>query len=196
MSDSTIDLRPDAMFVVACPVCLGQLAATVSLRGHDACCPLCASLFHVPFPDSAAASADEPALQPPPSPRPTSTQQSTSATRGLGEDWGPVIATLAPPPSEPQSNQPLDQVAAAVFEPPPTEPALAELAPTEPALAELAFKEPVRTVQIGGEVVEIRRLSPEERRSRRFRRNLLMVVIGISILMAIAILFGTKSAGR
>jgi len=185
MSDSTIELGPDAMFVVACPVCLGQLAATGSLRGHDACCPLCASLFHVPFPESAAASAAAPAPQPPPSPRPTPQQQSTSAAHGLGEDWGPVIATLAPPPSEPQPSQPLDQLPAAAFEPP-----LAE-----PPLAELAFKEPVRTVQIGGEVVEIRRLSPEERRSRRFRRNLLMIVIGISILMAIAILFGTKSTG-
>jgi hypothetical protein len=191
MSDSTIELRPDAMFVVACPVCMGQLAATGNLRGHDACCPLCASLFHVPFPESAATSAVEPTPQPPPSPRPTPKQQSTSDARGLGEDWGPVIATLAPPPSEPQPSHPLDELPAAAFEPP-----LAEPPAAEPPLAELAFKEPVRTVQIGGEVVEIRRLSPEERRSRRFRRNLLMIVIGISILMAIAILFGTKSAGR
>jgi hypothetical protein len=62
-----------------------------------------------------------------------------------------------------------------------------------PADQDLAFREPVRTVRHGDTVIEIRRLTPEERRARRFRRNLMMVVIGVSILLAIVVVFGVPT---
>ena len=151
MNDSTMHLHPDALFVVACPVCQGQVAATGSLCGRDACCPLCANLFQVPFPPAAAADSPREAAAPPSAPGPAS----------LGEDWGGVIEKLAPP----RRQLPADEV---------------------------ALREPARTVHVGGEVIEIRRLSPEERRARRIRRNLLLIVVGVSILLAIVVLAGFR----
>jgi len=169
----TAPLGPEALFVVACPVCRGQVAATGSLCGRDACCPLCASLFHVPVPVPAATVA-EPAARPGP--------HADGPT--LGEDWGPVIGQLAPPAGpdasaapETRGQEPAD------FEYPEPEPAAA--AARLPAAGELVFQEPVRTVRHGSTVIEIRRLTPEERRTRRFRRNLMMIVVGVSILLLI-----------
>ena len=202
MSDSTSLLEPEALFVIACPVCLGQIAATGSLCGHDACCPLCASLFHVPFPQVAAQPA------PPAAPEPPRPEEQP----GLAEDWGRVIRELAPPPKD---REPVAEVPAAIstaFELPedaaepaspaarvsadgPVAPAAAGLpvvggTPLDPVATELVFSEPVRTVRHGETVIEIRRLTPEERRARRFRRNVLMVVVGVSILLAIVLVFG------
>jgi hypothetical protein len=201
MSDSSAILEPDVLFVVACPVCQGRVAATGSLCGHDACCPLCASLFHVPFPTPADRAAPPAVAQP-----------RRDEPAGLAEDWGGVILQLAPPrqdrgpgpepeppttiPTEfelPEADadpaQTVDQDPAAGL----TEPATEGLpmvggAPLDPAKAELVFSEPVRTIRHGDTVIEIRRLTPEERRARRFRRNVLMIVVGVSILLATYIL--------
>lgn len=291
MSDSTVELRPDDLIVLACPVCKGQVAATVSLCGQAACCPLCASLFQIPPRPGAAAAPPveaEPQQQP----------------GGVAEDWGAIIAQLAAPRAAAEPEGPLDaewnpepdetpvgqvdqplsgvenpthalpaqrdgdmlapasdglfqastapvaepvvptaallesEAAAiadeprelpAVAEPPPAaevppvleapdiaEAAAAEnrrqdappeapadsvfagfgAAPLTPREDELAFKEPVRTVQRGRKVIELRRLSPKEREARRFRRNLMMVVVGVSILLVIVLLFGLPTKRR
>lgn len=242
MSDAVTALAPDALFVVACPVCQGQVAATGSLCGRDACCPLCATLFHVPFPTPAATPAEA---------------EPTPAV-GMAEDWGGVITQLAPArrdpeptpepaaapadfelerePERPPSTAPVapSPVAAIPAEPAPSEVAvrgeaeaesLAEASfagvvevgeaeadapppqqpapqpvtateqlpvtggpPLQPRAAELVFSEPVRTIRHGNTVIELRRLSPEERRARRIRRNILMIVIGVSILLAVYVL--------
>ncbi len=234
-------LLPDALFVVACPVCQGQVAAAGSMCGHDACCPLCASLFSVPFPD--ASGSRQPAAPADPLPPPP-TAAVVEEPLPVAEDWGSVITQLAPPRQEsPPAELPADPkiipVAEAAFtevEPPPLTPprpdaslppaAAAEPlpepfttppvepapvvaaapgddraeslpqvggAPVEARSEELVFAEPVRTIRQGDRVIEIRRLSPEERRSRRFRRNLMMIVVGISILLAIVLMFGVPA---
>lgn len=240
-------IAPDQLFVIACPACRGHVAASGGMCGRDACCPLCASLFHVPTLTLAGAVV-------PPSPMPTSPP---------AEDWGNVIETLArpmeKPAAEPAFEQPsdfeippepapepavasdpapvvepslwdipdaaagpvasaevvgqttdpsprfpsadwIDEVLAA---PSPDEPYEASAAPEglphlgpqqlAPAGQELEFREPVRTVRHGDTVVEIRRLTPEERRARRFRRNVMMIVIGVSILLAIVVIFGVPT---
>jgi hypothetical protein len=58
--------------------------------------------------------------------------------------------------------------------------------------AELHFQEPVRTVSRGDRVVTLRSRTPEERARRRTRRNLMMMVGGVSILMAIVLFLGPK----
>lgn len=58
--------------------------------------------------------------------------------------------------------------------------------------AELAFDEPVTTVGSGDATITLRRLTPAEKASRRTRRNLVMMLVGVSILMAIVLLLGTK----
>lgn len=238
-------IAPDQLFVIACPVCRGHIAASGALCGRDACCPLCASLFHVPLLTLAGHVVSS--TSPPPAP---------------AEDWGKVIETLAPPaahslpqtapeqPSDfeipleapgelevlststPESETSLPDRADATTttaasaevggkdpDAPPTPSAdwiddvLSTSTPDEsveapappegvpylgpPLLApgdqELEFREPVRTVRHGDTVIEIRRLTPEERRTRRFRRNLMMIVIGVSILMAIVVIFGVPT---
>jgi len=206
---TTAPLGPDALFVVACPVCRGQVAATGSLCGRDACCPLCASLFHVPVPVPAVMPAETVAERAAPAKPPAHGPM-------LGEDWGPVLGQLAPPARreaaptavapEPADFdlEPPEEATAAAAEPPPaveTEPqaaatplVAAEALPSpqpegvEAAASELVFQEPVRTVRHGNTVIEIRRLTPEERRTRRFRRNLMMIVVGVSILLLIVLL--------
>jgi hypothetical protein len=245
MSDALPAIAPDALFVVACPVCLGQVAALGDLCGRDACCPLCASLFHVPHPSAVAAA-----------PAPDDRHEAARAERGaepasaerlpepagMAEDWGGVIAQLAPAGEDPEpvptaSIEPADFDLHAAADPMPAddeeasvtaaltapggsadadEPAeVVEITPAapsapprraaprqaspqaagdnlpvvggtplDPKASELSFSEPVRTIRHGDAVIEIRRLTPEERRARRFRRNVLMVVVGVSILLA------------
>ena len=254
MSDALTAIAPDALFVVACPVCQGQVAAVGGLCGRDVCCPLCASLFHVPDPSVASATPAEDyrdAASPrpgstPPSPEPPPAERLPEPA-GIAEDWGGVITQLAParlapahkdPEPEPTSTIELtdfDLPAAAdsptvereepisAFEPaasggimeadepaevvgiasgapssPPRRAAARQAGPQvaagddlpvvggtplDPKASELAFSEPVRTIRHGDTVIEIRRLTPEERRARRFRRNVLMVVVGVSILL-------------
>jgi hypothetical protein len=62
--------------------------------------------------------------------------------------------------------------------------------------AELAFDEPVTTVGSGDATITLRRLTPAEKASRRARRNLVMMLAGVSILMAIVLLLGTKRPNR
>jgi hypothetical protein len=254
---------PDQLFVIACPVCRGHVAASGRLGGRGAYCPLCANLFQVPVPVPPAAV----------------TPASGTAGPALAEDWGGVIEQLAPraktvaaapateqpPPAgftlaaeraegaamtrEPAAEAPAkaavidaalavaqpnggDEPTATETEPRgsdsgseaatfvmPAEPAPVvnlvlddappPAAPVDPAAlprtepgaldpqaSELAFREPVRTIRQGGEVIEIRRLTPEERRSRRFRRNLMMIVVGVSILLVIVLLFGVPTAPK
>lgn len=54
----------------------------------------------------------------------------------------------------------------------------------------LAFREPVKTIRDGDTEIELRQLTPEERRSRRTRRNLLLLVVGATLLVALATLLG------
>jgi hypothetical protein len=205
----TAPLGPDSLFVVACPVCRGHVAASGSLCGRDACCPLCASLFHVPVPVTAETVAESAPAEEPQADEPM-----------LAEDWGGVIGQLAPPagpeagtapaaitpePADFTFDQPADAATAATELPPAVEPeppaaaeplvAVATFPTQQPAAVEspagaLVFQEPVRTVRHGNTVIEIRRLTPEERRTRRFRRNLMMVVVGVSLLLLIVLLAG------
>lgn len=62
--------------------------------------------------------------------------------------------------------------------------------------AELAFDEPVTTVGSGDATITLRRLTPAEKASRRTRRNLIMMLVGVSILMAIVLLLGIKRPSR
>lgn len=57
---------------------------------------------------------------------------------------------------------------------------------------QMQFAEPVRTIRTDDGVVELRRLTPEEKAARRARRNLLMLLSGLVILMAIVFIFGRK----
>ena len=200
-------VHSEHLLVVACPVCQGEVAAAGGLSGRDACCPLCASIFRVPHPPS---DVDEP--------RADESEQPAGLAEDWGDVIGQLAPPTKPAVEEPAVEEPAVEepaveaivsgpvaavsedaspnLEAAASSPPAAgSPATtgAELSflvrkPLDPAAADLVFQEPVRTVLHGGEVIEIRRLSPEERRNRRFRRTLMMIVIGGSILLLIVIL--------
>lgn len=58
---------------------------------------------------------------------------------------------------------------------------------------ELAFDEPPRkTIEADGGVIELRRLTPKEQAARRSRRNMLMLLSGMAILVTIVLALGPK----
>ena len=123
----------DASFVIACPACLGQLAAAASLMGTPACCPLCAAAFLVPE---------------------------------------PRLAELVRRPPLP----------------------VGDAAPQ--ALPGFALREPVRMLGRGADAIELKRLSDEERRIRRGRRTIILLVVGVALLAALVMLLGLPAGRR
>jgi hypothetical protein len=62
---------------------------------------------------------------------------------------------------------------------------------------ELEFDEPAaKTIEAGSGVIELRRLTPKEQAARRARRNLLMLLSGMTILTAIVLALGRKRPKR
>lgn len=97
---------------------------------------------------------------------------------------------LPPPPAHPAPT-----AAAAAADPVWREmaPALAEAA-AQPAERHsgLEFREPVRTLETEDGTLELRRLSDEEKRIRRGRRNLIMLLVGTTILIVLTLLLGRE----
>jgi len=174
--------HPEPLLAVACPTCFGAIAVGADQLGQAAECPLCGCGFRVPVsaiadtpqqPALAASAASTPAAEPPARPR-----------KHRGE------STPKPTPPKPAS-----QPAPEDRQPAPEAP-FAQPQPQAAPVAGLQFQEPVRTVGSGDQVITLRRLTPEEKAVRRTRRNLIMMLTGVSILMAIVLVFGTKRSKR
>jgi hypothetical protein len=58
----------------------------------------------------------------------------------------------------------------------------------------LVFRDPVRTIGDGSSTVELRRLTDEERRVRRARRNIFLLVAGGAVLIMLTVAFGYRPA--
>jgi hypothetical protein len=176
--------RPDAgalqAFAVECPACRTHAAVARSLVGRAARCPSCTATFLVPTPESAEAPVNEPLVfsePPPPStrraaeePHPTAVAPDAAATTTPFDTAGDDAPTSSP----------LEQSAAAST--PPT---------TDSTAADgLAFHDPVKMIRVGGAEIELRRLTPEEKRIRRARRNVLILLVGAALLVALAVILG------
>lgn len=62
---------------------------------------------------------------------------------------------------------------------------------------DLEFDEPAaKTIEAGGGVIELRRLTAKEQAARRARRNLFMLLSGMAILTAIVLALGRKRPKR
>jgi hypothetical protein len=152
-------MNADALYVIACPTCLGRLAAAAGHAGRTGCCPLCAATFLLPVISSAASIATPP----------------HGGHKAIDEPVEPV--------ARPQPDPFADLVAAAA-----TGQTEAAPSPSSP----LVFHDPVRRVGDGDHTVELRRLTDEERRARRARRNILLLIAGAAVLIAITVAFGYK----
>jgi len=174
-----------ASFAVECPGCRTRLAVPRNRTGAGARCPTCGTAFLVPEPP--------PPLAPPAAPAPSEgpaeplaalaashveplvfSEPPLPSNRRLG------AATVADPPV-PFATSRTEDEEATPFAPPDT------IADPPAMVAELAFREPAKTIRSGGEVIELYRLTPEERRLRRGRRNLLILVIGAAVLVALVV---------
>lgn len=137
-----------------------------------------------PAPTAAPAEVAAPAAAETPAAAPASPAQETFAS---GPPPGLLSGSLTAPPqpqAEPSVPAPLqtDFFDITTETPPATDP-------------ELAFREPVRTIVSGDEVIELRRLTPEEKRLRQARRNAVMLLAGALLLILITVLLG-RGSGR
>jgi hypothetical protein len=165
--------HPEPLLALACPTCFGAMAVGTDLLGKAAECPLCGGGFRVPL-TGIADTPSQPA----------------------------VAASPASPATEPLARPRQHHREATPHLPPPKtasplskENAFDEPSPQAP-VKELQFQDPVRTVGSGDQVIALRRLTPEEKAVRRTRRNLIMMLTGVSILMAIVFSLGTKRPKR
>lgn len=154
-----------SLFVVACPACGGWCAASAAMAGESACCPQCAAAFLVPRPTA--------------TPTPAPAAIATAATPAPEIIAAPVEPTPAPLATESAAPLPTFEVPEHV------------LPPAAPA-TDLQFHDPVKTVGRGPKAIELRRLTPEEKDARRRRRNIVMLLTGGAILIAIAVVLGTR----
>jgi hypothetical protein len=53
-------------------------------------------------------------------------------------------------------------------------------------------REPVKKVMAGGREIELRRLAPEEKERRRFRRNLIVAGLGLVALIVTMLVMGLR----
>jgi len=159
------------LVAVACPTCFGALAVGADLAGLAADCPLCGGGFRVPPLALPAAGQRER--------RPASAAADTVPADTVPADR-PNPGDVKPAAS------PEDFATAS-----PAGTAL-DAATAPRAETELEFHEPVRTIGSGDGAIVLRRLTPAERAARRARRNMMMLVAGVSILLTIVLLLGGK----
>ncbi|MFM8734749.1 MAG: hypothetical protein ACKOC8_06095 [Pirellulales bacterium] len=216
------DIDPDALFVIACPICFGQVAAVAQMAGTAACCPLCAGSFLVPRAKLAAALAPTPAPVSPSSVSPA-TPAETSTAAPLAAPAAPVLPSpestpavtpLGPEPSvAPVATSAVTPPARLDNASPPTESSTSTPSSAPPAfghvpviqasvadattpIAHLQFHDPVKTVGVGAARIELRRLTDEERRIRRSRRNIMLLLVGAAVLIMIVVMLGIPAQRR
>lgn len=179
------------LLAVACPTCFAAIAVGADLFGGPADCPLCGGGFNVPLkaappPPAAAPGSRPPAEAATPAAAAQAATHSPSAATASMPTHSPV-PVLAPTPAgaAPLTGGATATTLAGGHE----DPVAAAASPTAPS-SELAFHEPVMRVGSGDNVIELRRLTPEEKAQRRARRNVVMLLLGVSILMAIVLSLG------
>lgn len=167
------------LLAVACPTCFGAIAVGEELFGEPADCPVCGSGFRVPR-QTVSANPKRPTGTRPVDPQPRGTADGAAGRRSARE------ATDSAPAAAPAA------ISAPIADSPDATEAVSDSAPG----GEYRFREPVRTVGVGDEAVELRRLSPEEKSRRRTRRTFIIMLTGVSILMSIVLTLGRKRPKR
>jgi hypothetical protein len=178
-------LPPDALFVIACPTCFGHVAAPAGMAGRPGCCPLCASAFEVPEPrlnvaPTPPAPAREIAPEPPPQPAPAAEPAAPAASPAAVVEPEPVPAAAAEAqPAATFSSEPVAEPTASPVD-----------------ASGFQFREPVKVVGRGPTAIQLRRLTDEERRVRRGRRNIIFLLVGAALLIVLTLVLGTPRRRR
>jgi len=178
--DLAASAAAEGLFAVACPHCHAAVSIARDLADLPAACPICRGHFLVPHPQSPPQPEPQPQPdpEPQPQPQPQPEPQPQPATSAAAQHTPAGIAE--PPPPAGLSAEPADFLDR--LELPEEGPA-----PIDPALA---VHEADRTIATDHGEVTVRRLTREERSRRRLRRNLVMLLVGLLILMAIVVVLG------
>ncbi|MFM9059838.1 MAG: hypothetical protein ACKOSQ_12065 [Planctomycetaceae bacterium] len=181
------DDRRAAAFAVECPACRAHVAVSRALVDHVAGCPRCRAPFLVPAPlvaERVPAPRDAAARPATPQPAPSD---------------GSLVFSEPPLPSTRRRDVPAADAPFALAG------VSADAAPTPDvgapdigaALSDgFAVPERVKTIRSRGVEIELHRLTPEERQARRARRNLIMLVVGAALLVALVVVLGTRTGSR
>jgi hypothetical protein len=115
----------------------------------------------------------------------------STATPGKPADGSSKVDSLLPPGSTSQpipANRPLPVTSQQMDQPVPAGPAVS--APSVPGIPTedggfIKLQEPVKTIEHGGEEIELHRLTPEQRARRRMFKNMIMAIIGVMFLIGL-----------
>lgn len=176
-----------------CPLCGAIAQIDGSMAGRQTNCPGCGAGVLVPAGQSTAA-GPPPIIERPPRPGPPlpPVPSGTMAGQPPVVSGPPPVAVSRPPPAAgpPPAIEPPPAVEPEGADVPtaPGRPPDSAAAPGTPAPVEPADGSSRRT-QSPAHPGAVRRLTPEERALRRFRRNIVMASLGLAILMiALAVL--------
>jgi len=163
-------------FVIECGKCSGTFRSNPAMVGQQVLCPYCSARLKVPEGGGRAEPADVTPADAPAIPTPA--QPASDKGRAIIVDKPQTLVDA--PVNADTADDAKRHAESNVFKPAEGE---------EIVDPELAVKdEGKRLVKVGDQYVEIRRLTPEEKAARRFRRNIVMVVLG-AIVLGVAIFF-------
>lgn len=189
---------PSAEF--QCPICRGIFGVEVSASSVEVVCPHCSNVVGVPAMSSSAGPPPG-SLPPPPPPLPPPPGASLPATtfpsdppaeqsvvdasnKKADATKGERIAERLLPPGATGPMTYQQPLPTAPMEEPSLQIADSDiLIPTEEG-NRVALHEPVKRVTHHGEVIELRRLTPEEKLRRRRNRTFCMILVAATILLA------------
>jgi hypothetical protein len=211
---------PQTAFDLHCPMCMGQFQVTLDMSGQEVNCPHCQQVVSVPdlrdevlweetppqeadsSPQSKEAVTNE-ALYPPgyapPQAEPSLDDLLPPAIMGASASAAsvddpllpPIAGEVVAPPSDVPSPPPIAENERKPLPAPiPSRPKDTILIPTEHGL--VGVHEPVKTVMYGGEEVELRQLSPDEKARRRVLRNTVFVVFCLVVLIGVMLVLSRR----
>ena len=174
-------------FRFRCPRCCSPFAVEEHALGRPVACPHCQAKIQIPSPGAIQSAADAEPIE-------RADDSLIEKNRGLSADVGEVFGNKAgtPPPIGPVASREGDTTRDALLPDPmaplvsdsPSLPLPLTRAEAELPTAEILVEDRPKTIVYKGKLIELRRLSPEEKQRRRVRRRIILLVTGALVLIS------------
>ena len=178
-------------FRFRCPRCLSPFAVEEHVLGRPVACPHCQAKIQIPSPGAIQTAANAEPVEP-------VDDSLIEKNRGLSADVGEFLDNTVgtPPPIGPVASGEGDTTRDALLPDPmaplvsdsPSLPFPLTKADAELPTAEILVEDRPKTIVYKGKLIELRRLSPEEKQRRRFRRRMLLMLTGAVVLISYLLL--------
>ena len=178
-------------FRFRCPRCRSPFAVEEHALGRPVACPLCQAKIQIPQSAAVQTAATAEPVEP-------ADDSLIEKDRGLSADVREVIGNTVgtPPPIESVAAGEGDTTRDALLPDPmaplvsdsPSLPFPLTKADAELPTAEILVEDRPKTIVYKGKLIELRRLSPEEKQRRRFRRRMLLMLTGAVVLISYLLL--------